>query len=82
MTEDQMYEDVKKMLSEIVEIDTEKISGDAKFITDLGMDSMLSLEILARLEKKYQIKIPETRFPEFTTLNKTVAVIKELQPKG
>ena len=80
--EDQLYFDIRKLVSEVAEIDEEQIVGDAKFVADLGMDSMLSLEILAAMERKYKIKVPETKLPEMTTLNKAVAIARELLPKS
>ena len=44
-------EDIRAMIAEIIESDAEKISDDAQFTTDLGMDSMMALEILARSEE-------------------------------
>ena len=41
------------------------------------MDSMMALEILAAIEKKYKISIPEEKLAEFKTLNDTLAVVKE-----
>ncbi|MFC1495859.1 acyl carrier protein [Candidatus Margulisiibacteriota bacterium] len=81
MDEAQLAGEIRKMLAEIAEEEEEKITGDAKFIDDLGMDSMLALELLAGLEKKYKIQIPEDKLPQLECLNKVVAVVKELLPK-
>jgi len=54
-----LEKEIKKIVAEITEIEQEKITPEAKFIEDLGMDSMMALEILASLEKKYKIRIPE-----------------------
>ena len=40
------------------------------------MDSMMALEILASIEKKYRIVIPEDTLPKFTSLNKTIEIVK------
>jgi len=82
MIEDKLYAEIKTMLAEIAEIDEAQIAGDAKFMADLGLDSMLALEIVAALEKKYKIIIPETKFPDLSTLNKSVEIVRELLPKA
>jgi acyl carrier protein len=41
------------------------------------MDSMMALEILAAIEKKYKIAIPEEKLAEFKTLSSIVAIAKE-----
>ena len=42
------------------------------------MDSMMALEILAGLEKKYRIIIPEEALTKFTNLNKTILIVKDI----
>jgi len=74
-------QEVKGLVAEVLETEPEKIDPSAKFVDDLGMDSMMALEILASLEKRYKITIPEDTMPKFTTLNATVAIIKELLEK-
>ncbi len=70
--------DIRELLAEILETEPEKIKGDASFVKDLGMDSMMALEVLAAIERKYRIVIPEESLPRFTSLNATVDLVKEL----
>ena len=73
--------EVRELLAEILETAPEKIKGDANFVKDLGMDSMMALEVLAAIEKKYRIVIPEEFLARFTSLNQTVELVKELLTK-
>ncbi len=66
--------DVRKIISEILEMEPQTIDADAHLIEDLGMDSMMALEILASVERKFKIKIPEDNMPKMTTLNKIAEV--------
>lgn len=70
--------ELKEMMAEIMETELEEIKDDAQFVQDLGMDSMMALEILASLEKKYKIVIPEEDLLKFTTLNNTVEVVSKI----
>jgi len=70
--------DIRNLVAEILETEPEEIQGDAKFVQDLGMDSMMALEILAGIEKKYRIAIPEEMLPKFTDLNTTISLVKEI----
>lgn len=75
-------QDIRVLVAEILEEDdAAAIGGDANFIKDLGMDSMMALEILAGIEKKYRIAIPEDMLPKFTDINTTVALVKEVLNK-
>ena len=78
MPETQINDELKEMMAEIMETETEEIKDDAQFVQDLGMDSMMALEILASLEKKYKIVIPEEELLKFTTLNDTVEVVSKI----
>ncbi|MDD4894461.1 MAG: acyl carrier protein [Candidatus Omnitrophica bacterium] len=69
--------EIKELIATIIEKDASQIDPDARFIEDLGVDSMMALEILAAIEKKYKIVIPEERLPEFITLNATIKIAKE-----
>lgn len=73
--------DVRAVIAEILEIEPNEIDANANFVKDLGMDSMMALEILASLEKKYGIAIPEDTLPKFTDLATTVKLVEGLLAK-
>ena len=73
--------DIRKLVAEVLETDPSQIDGNASFVKDLGMDSMMALEILAGVEKKYRIAIPEDTLPKFTSLNQTVKIVKDILSK-
>ncbi len=73
--------EIRNLIAEIIEKDPSEITPDAKFFEDLGLDSMMALEIMAAMEKKYKIAIPEENLAKLTTLKETVAVAKELLEK-
>lgn len=69
--------DIRAMIAEIVGLSPEKITPSAAFVDDLGMDSMMALEILASLEKKYKICIPEDSLVKISNLRETVKLVAE-----
>lgn len=68
-------EDLKTLVAEIIEVDRSQLTPATHFIHDLEMDSLMSLELLTALEKKYDIRIPEEALPEFATLAGVVDVV-------
>jgi len=72
--------EIVQIISEILEMDEEVIWGnrDLNFITDLGLDSLLALEIVASIEKKYKIEIDEERLTEVLSLNDSINLVKSL----
>lgn len=78
---DKLEQEIRNLVAEVLESEPAKINPEAKFVEDLGMDSMMALEILAGIEKKYRIAIPEDNLPKFTTLNQTIKLVKEIVNK-
>lgn len=73
--------EIKNLIAEIIEKDPAEVGPETKFVEDLGMDSMMALEILAAIEKRYKIAIPEEKLAELANLNQTVAVAREYLAK-
>jgi len=71
-------QDLKGLVADILEMESDAIDTQAHFVKDLGMDSMMALEILASIEKKYRITIPEETLPKFINLKDTVDIVAEI----
>ncbi len=76
-----MRKEIKKLISEIAEVPQDQIKDDARFVEDLGIDSMMALEIIASIEKKYKIVIPEEKIPTINSLNAIYSLIEEIGTK-
>lgn len=76
-----LEKEIREIIAAILEIDEEKIALDSNFVDDLGMDSMMALEILASVEKKYKIRISEEYLTKVTSLNSVVEMVKKLLKK-
>lgn len=74
---DNLEKEIRSIIAEIAEIEPEKITPDAKFVDDLGMDSMMALEILAAMEKKFKIRIPEEKLMQLKDLKETTDLARE-----
>jgi acyl carrier protein len=70
-------DEVKKIIANIIEMDPKEIDAEASLVEDLGMDSMMALEILAALEKRFKIKIAEEDLPKITSVNRAIALAKQ-----
>ncbi|WP_033439546.1 acyl carrier protein [Saccharothrix sp. NRRL B-16314] len=49
--------ELRELVADVLDLPIEKITDDAHFVEDLGVDSLLSLELAVSLERHYQIKI-------------------------
>lgn len=68
--------EVLEIVSTILEKEPDEIKPDAHLMNDLGADSMMALEILASLEKKFRIMIPEDKLKDLTSLDNIVALVE------
>lgn len=78
---EKITEEILKLVATIVEKEPDEIPLDAHLVEDIGADSMMALEILAALEKKYSIIIPEEKLGSLSTINKITALVKESMEK-
>lgn len=76
-----LEQEIRKIVAEIVESEESDVTLEAHFVRDLGMDSMMALEVLASIEKKYKIVIPEDALPKFTDLKTTVSIVQGIISK-
>ncbi len=73
-TNDNLEKEIQSLVAEILELSESKIMPDVKFVDELGMDSMMALEILASVEKKYKIRIPEEYLTKIVNLKSLVEI--------
>jgi len=73
-----LEKDIKGLVAEIVEVSPEEVTPEANFVEDLGMDSMQALEIMAAVEKKYAVQIPEDYLGKIMNLSSLLEIAKEI----
>ncbi len=77
---EEILEAVRELIVEIAEdmdIDEADVKNDSHLVDDLELDSMALLEVLAGMEKEFGVKIPETEFPNLTSINACVATVEK-----
>jgi acyl carrier protein len=74
---DQITGEIRGLIADILEVPAEEIGGEDSFRDDLDVDSLMALEIVAAVEKKYRIQIPEEELQSVKTLNDTVALARK-----
>ena len=64
-TKDEVFEKVQEALVEALGVDDDEVTPEATLVGDLGAESIDFLDIVFRLEKAFDIKIPRGElFPE------------------
>ena len=72
---DEIRSEVIKLVAEITERHPEEISDTAAFIEDLGIDSLMAIEMLVAMDKRYKIQIPEEDFKGIKNVKDAVATV-------
>ena len=72
-------EEVKNLVSEIVEVPVEKLTPEVDFFSDLNIDSLKAIEIVAAFEKKYRLIVPEKDIPNIRNIGQIVEYTKSLE---
>jgi acyl carrier protein len=78
---DKLVSEILDIVSMVIEKPKNQISLDAHLVQDIGADSMMALEILAALERKYRIVIPEEKIKEMTTVNRIIEMVRAARKK-
>ena len=69
-TKDEVFEKVQSALVEALGVDDDEVTPEATLVGDLGAESIDFLDIVFRLEKAFDIKIPRGElFPEDVLTN-------------
>jgi acyl carrier protein len=76
LNDEQIRREVKELIASVSECRPEEIGDDVAFVEALGIDSLMAMEILVGVEKKYRIVIPESEFTAIKTVNDAVAAAK------
>lgn len=84
LTADNIDKEVTSIVAEVTELEESEIweKRDADFFKELEIDSLLALEILALIEKKYKIQIPEEKLVDITSLNATIEMTKSVMEES
>jgi len=70
-------DELREIIAEVLEIEPEEMTETSLFIEDHEADSLRAIEILARIEKTYQIEIPQSDLTELVNLAAVYEVVKK-----
>lgn len=74
---DELFENLKVMISEKLEVEPEKITMEANFRTDLEADSLDTYELIYEIEEVTGVSIPDDAANTFETVGDAYNYIKE-----
>lgn len=76
---DNIKDQVKEIIVEQLGVDPDKLTDDAKFIEDLGADSLDTVELVMTFEEKFGVEVPDEDAEKLKSVADVVAYITEHQ---
>ena len=77
MSKADIFDRVKKVVVEQLEVEPEKVTPEASFANDLQADSLDVVELVMALEEEFDIEIPDEAAEQIDTVGKAVDHISE-----
>lgn len=65
-------ERVRKIVVEQLGVKEEALSNNAKFVEDLGADSLDTVELVMALEEEFETEIPDEKAEKITTIQEAI----------
>ena len=75
-SEDQIKAEIKRLIANVTEREPDEIPDGAHFMEELGVDSLMAMEVMIAVDKKFKIDIPEEEFNKATNVNESVALVQ------
>ncbi|AQW46962.1 MULTISPECIES: acyl carrier protein [Streptomyces] len=72
---EQHLDELREIVAEVLEVEPEEITETGSFVEEHEADSLRAIEILARIEKKYKIDIPQSELPQMENLKAVYDVV-------
>ena len=79
MSEKSIEQRVKDIIVEQLGVNTDQVTNDAKFIEDLGADSLDTVELVMALEEEFNKEIPDEEAEKLQSVGDVVKYIEESQ---
>ena len=72
---------VKEIIAKELEVDLKQITPEAKFIEDLGADSLDTVELVMALEEEFGHEIPDEEAEKLQSVGDVIKYIDEVRQK-
>jgi len=69
-------EKVKEIIVEQLGVEEDDVTPNAKFIEDLGADSLDTVELVMALEEEFETEIPDEEAEKITTVQLAIDYVK------
>ena len=68
---------VKAIIVDKLVIDESEVTNDSNFMSDLGADSLDTVELIMEFEKEFDLQIPDDEAEKITTVGEAIKYIED-----
>ena len=79
MSDNGIEEKVRSIIVDQLGVESDKVTADAKFIEDLGADSLDTVELVMAFEENFDIEVPDEEAEKLQSVADVVAYIEKVQ---
>ena len=79
MSDNSIEEKVRSIIVDQLGVESDKVTADAKFIEDLGADSLDTVELVMAFEENFDIEVPDEEAEKLQSVADGVAYIEKVQ---
>ncbi len=72
-----LFETIRAVIAEQLEIDASQVTPEAKFVKDLGVDSLDIVELIMALEERFGIEIPDEQAEKIVNVGDVMRYIEK-----
>tara|TARA_B100001996_G_scaffold9288_1_gene7836 strand:+ start:664 stop:897 length:234 start_codon:yes stop_codon:yes gene_type:complete len=76
---DNTLDKVKEIVVDKLGVESSKVTLEAKFIDDLGADSLDTVELIMQFEEEFEIEIPDEDAEKITSVGQAVDYINKVK---
>lgn len=80
ITEDEVRQEIRNLIAAVTERSPDEILDTASFTDELGVDSLMAMEMMVAVDKKFKIDIPEEEFMKAVNVDEAVATVRRYLP--
>ncbi len=80
MADDEVFDKLKQCAVDVLAVDADKVTLDAKFGDDLDADSLDLVELVMALEETFSIEVPEQDLDGVVTVKDAYDLVKSKLP--
>lgn len=68
---------IRKLVAQQLDVDAAQVTMEARFLDDLGADSLDLVELVMSIEEEFDIEIPDEEAEKLATVGDAVAYVKK-----